>query len=72
MGAVNETAQPALLQLRTNRQALRLAKVVAGYEGTSVSSILREGLVLFVQQKSQAPENARVQLQQALAGPASS
>lgn len=70
LGRVSETA-PVLLQMRTTRQALRLAKVAAGYEGTSISSLLREGLDLYLQERCQAPAEVRYQLRQALRLPAS-
>ena len=70
LGCVAETA-PVLLQLRTTRQALRLAKVAAGYEGTSISSLLREGLDLYLQERCQAPAEIRDQLRQALRSPTS-
>lgn len=71
LGCVVETT-PALLQLRTTRQALRLAKVAAGYEGVSISSLLRESLDLFLQQEScAAPQEIREELRQALRIPVS-
>jgi len=70
LGRVSETA-PVLLQLRTTRQALRLAKVAAGYEGTSISSLLREGLDLYLQERCQAPAEICERLRSALREPTS-
>lgn len=70
LGIVSETS-PVLLQLRTTRQALRLAKVAAGYEGTSISSLLRESLVLYLQERCKAPADVCEQLRCALREPTS-
>ena len=70
MGRVSETA-PVLLQLRTNRQALRLAKVAAGYQGTSISDLLRQALLRYLDAtECQAPANIRAELRAALQSPA--
>ncbi len=68
LGCVDETA-PVLLQMRTNRQALRLTKIAAGYESGSISALLRQALDLFLEKESQAPAEVREELRTALRRP---
>ncbi|EDY39024.1 hypothetical protein CPCC7001_1903 [Cyanobium sp. PCC 7001] len=66
-GLNSDVAKARTLQLAANNNIHRLARIAAGYEGLTISGLLRQSLSDFLESSSNTPEHIRAELLAALA-----